>query len=182
MFIAKVLENVDAWQPNNFSVSDKLRWCYEVTADLLTECPVFRSCVVRVPYDGAVIPLPEGVVFSQVARVYVNGKMQEIRDERTFEDVTWKKGDEVYIAYRAVPEEYALDDTGAVPENLETVCPAPYDSMYMDYVCAQIALQQNDLNDYNKFINTFNVRFDAYKKFYGSNSPISDRKNFVNLY
>lgn len=182
MKITKVLEKVDKWQPNIFDTEDKLQWCYEVTMDILTECPKYRSYAVKVTYDGSVLMLPEGVSFSQIARVYKNGILQEIRDERTLEDAVFKKGDTVYIVYRQYPEAYAPREGDEVPEELETVCGAPFDAMYIDYVCAQIAFQQNDLGDYDKFISSYNVRFEAYKRFYGSNSPVSDRKNFVHLY
>lgn len=182
MKIADVIRKVDEWQPNVFTLDEKLRWCYEVTADILADCPVYRSLTVDILYDGAAISLPDGVTFSHVARVYRNGKLQEIRDERTLEDASPKKGDVVNVVYRDVPAEYALDKDGNVPENLETVCPAPFDAMYLDYVSAQVAFQQNDLDDYNKFISRYNNRFLGYKKYFGSNSPVSDRKGFVNLY
>ena len=182
MKIADVIRNVDVWQPNVFALDEKLRWCYEVTADILMDCPVYRSVTVDILHDGAAIPLPDGVLFSHVARIYLNGKPQEIRDERTLPDAKLKKGDVVNVVYRDVPKEYVLDEDGNVPENLETVCPAPFDAMYIDYVAAQIAFQQNDLDDYDKFISRYNSRFEAYKKYFGSNSPVSDRKTFVNLY
>ena len=181
MKIQKVIACVDEWQPNLFPVEDKLRWCYEVTGEILVDCPEFQSYEKEISYDGGVMSLPEGVQFSDVARVYRNGKQQVIRDERTLSDTVLKKGDVVNVVYRVIPEEYALVDD-AVPEELETICPAPWDAMYIDYVCAQIAFQQNDLEDYEKFISRYNVRFEAYKKWFGSNSPVSDRKRLVNYY
>lgn len=181
MKIADVIQIVDNLQVNIFETEDKLRWCYEVTTDILSDCPVYRSMTQKVPYDGCVVALPDGVQFSQVVKVCVNGKLCPLLDERTVEDTVLKKGDEVYVVYRAVPEVYELND-GVIPEEYETVCPAPWDAMYVDYVCAQMAYHQNDLSDYEKYIHTYNVRFESYKKWFLSNSPISDRKNFVNLY
>lgn len=182
MKIADVIRKVDEWQPNVFTFEEKLRWCYEVTADILADCPVYRSVTIEVSHDGATLPLPDGVSFSDIVRIYLNGKLQEIRDERTLPDAAPKKGDVVNVVYRDVPAEYSPDENGTVPEELETVCPAPFDAMYIDYVAAQIAFQQNDLDDYDKFISRYNTRFESYKKYFGSNSPVSDRKNFVHLY
>ena len=181
MKIADVIEKVDNLQVNIFEPADKLRWCYEVTTDILADCPEFDSVTETVMYDGAIVSLPEGVDFSHVARVYVNGVPKVLRDERTLADTELRKGDVVNVVYRVVPKEYALDG-GVVPDTYETACPAPWDAMYIDYVCAQMAYHQNDLADYEKYIQTYNVRFESYKKWFGSNSPVSDRKNFVNLY
>lgn len=181
MKIAKVIEKADRWQPNVFSLEDKLDWCYEVTRDILVDNPRYLSVTREIAVDGGVAPLPEGVSFSDVAEVYVNGKRQVRKDERTLEDMAFQKGDMVYIVYRVVPKAYAPEGE-QVPEDLETVCDAPFDSMYIDYVCAQIAFQQNDVDEYNKFISSYNSKFYAYKNVCGANSPISARKDFVNWF
>lgn len=182
MKIARVIEKVDEWQPNVFSLEDKLMWCYEVTRDILNDNPKYGSVKKTVSLGGGIVPLPEGVSFSDVVCVYLNGKKTEILDERTYQDAHLKKGDEVYVVYRVYPSVYALGEDGSVPEDLETVCPPPFDSMYIDYVCAQIAFQQNDADEYNKFIAAFNTKFYGYKNFAGANSPISDGKSFVNYF
>lgn len=182
MKISEVLEKVDEWQPNVFSVEDKLGWCYEVTRDILQMCPKFLSYKGTVTADGGVFALPEGVQFSDVSEVYVNGVRQERLDERTYLDQSFKQGDEVYVVYRCVPPRYELDENGSVPEALETVCDAPFDSMYIDYVCAQAAFQQNDADEYNKFIASYNVKFTAMMNVTGANAPVTVRKNFVNYY
>lgn len=45
----------------------------------------------------------------------------------------------------------------------ETVCDAPYDVMYVDYVNAQICYYQRDFNTYNRHMNLFNQRLAAYQ-------------------
>lgn len=45
----------------------------------------------------------------------------------------------------------------------ETVCGAPYDRMYIDYVNAQICYYQRDFDTYNQHMNLFNQRLDAYQ-------------------
>ena len=45
-----------------------------------------------------------------------------------------------------------------------TVCEAPYDSMYIDYILAKIGLYQQNFDMYNTFMAAFNSRLLAYKK------------------
>ena len=182
MKIARVIEKVDEWQPNVFTLQDKLDWCYEVTRDILAENPEYGSITKTAP-GGPLVVLPEGVSFADVAYVYVNGKKLLKTDERTYGDMVFERGDEVYIVYRTYPAPYEAelseDGEGHVPDDLETIVPPPYDSMYIDYVCAQIAFQQNDAAEYGKFIDSFQTKFYAYRNVAGANSPISEPKNFV---
>ena len=182
MKIKDVLEKVDALYPNVFDDEQKLSWCYEVTTDLLTDNPIYKSIDGVVVSDGDPILLPEGVVFSQVERVYINGVRQTIYDERVLQDAKLKKGDKFYVAWKCVPKEYELDENGEVPDELEAVCPSPYDSMYIDYVCAQIAYWQNDLSDYNKFLSNYNSKKYSYCELRGAKDPLGDVKKFVNLF
>lgn len=46
----------------------------------------------------------------------------------------------------------------------KTVCDAPYDSMYIDYIIAKICMYQRDFDTYNQFMTSFNSRLTAYKK------------------
>lgn len=46
----------------------------------------------------------------------------------------------------------------------KTLCHAPYDTMYVDYVMSKIALYQRDYQMYNQFMTSFNSRMDAYKR------------------
>ena len=45
----------------------------------------------------------------------------------------------------------------------ETVCDAPYDRMYVDFVNAQICYYQRDFDTYNQHMNLFNQRLSAYQ-------------------
>lgn len=44
-----------------------------------------------------------------------------------------------------------------------TVCEAPYDSMYVDYVLAKINLYQHNTEGYNTYMTMFNSRLSAYR-------------------
>lgn len=182
MKISKVIEKVDEWQPNVFSTEAKLDWCYECARAILNACPVYGTHEVDVTADSMVIPLPLGVSLFDIAELYVNRVRMPITNATDYNDYTFKKGDKVAIVYRKKPEVYQLDADGSVPESLETVCEAPYESMYIDFVCAQIAFQQNDAAEYNKFMGMFNDKFNGYKLFYGSNAPSGVAKQFENWF
>lgn len=53
----------------------------------------------------------------------------------------------------------------------KTVCNAPYDSMYIDYIIAKICMYQRDFDTYNRFMSAFNSRLNAYKKWLVNNLP-----------
>lgn len=182
MKIAKVIEKVDEWQPNVFGTEDKLYWCYECSCNILNECPEYRTDKETVAVDGGAVPLPIGVRVIDIARLYVNGKSIPITNATDYNDYAFRKGDEVIVVYRKYPDEYELTDDGSISDGLETVVDAPFESMYIDFVCAQIAFQQNDAEEYNKFIGAFNDKFAAYKNFYGSNAPASAPKKIFNWF
>ncbi len=180
MKIADVLKKVDEWLPNVFSLDDKLYWCYECTMHILNECPVYDTYHCIIGYDGMTVPLPIDVKLLDIAELFVNGAAVAVTNETDFNDYTFKKGDKVAIVYRRYPDEYEITD-GEFPD-VETVVGAPFESMYIDYVCAQIAYQQNDAAEYNKFIGGFNDKMSAYKSFYGSNAPSNAARQFKNWF
>lgn len=53
----------------------------------------------------------------------------------------------------------------------ETVCAAPYDSMYIDYILAKINLYQRDTEAYNQHMTAFNSRLAAYKRWLINHMP-----------
>lgn len=53
----------------------------------------------------------------------------------------------------------------------KTVCDAPYDSMYIDYIIAKICMYQRDFDMYNQFMAAFNSRLNAYIKWLVNNLP-----------
>lgn len=44
----------------------------------------------------------------------------------------------------------------------ETICPAPYDLMYVDYVMAQVCFYQRDFGTYNRHMANYNQRLAAF--------------------
>ena len=61
----------------------------------------------------------------------------------------------------------------------KTVCDAPYDGMYIDYILAKISMYQRDYKTYNQFMTAFNSRLDAYKRWLVNVMPQAQRR-FVN--
>ncbi len=58
----------------------------------------------------------------------------------------------------------------------KTICDAPYDTMYIDYILAKIGMLQHDFETYNQFMSAFNSRLNAYKKWITNQLPQSGGK------
>lgn len=56
----------------------------------------------------------------------------------------------------------------------KTVCDAPYDSMYIDYVNAKICYFQHDYESYNQHMTVFNSRLLAYQAWLKEREPTGD--------
>lgn len=53
----------------------------------------------------------------------------------------------------------------------KTVCDAPYDAMYVDYVLAKIALYQKDAKSYDLYMNRFNAKLSQYRDWLTARTP-----------
>lgn len=180
MKISEVIDKVDKFQPNVFDVEDKVYWCYECTRNILNECPVYRTFDRVATCDGFILPLPLGITVNDIAALFVNGMKKVLTNATDYLDEEFKEGDKISVVYRVVPDEYDVDDENY--GDLETVVGAPFESMYVDYVCAQIAFQQNDAVEYNKFMGSFNDKLSSYNEFCGSNHPASAPSRFYNYF
>lgn len=58
----------------------------------------------------------------------------------------------------------------------KTVCDAPYDGMYIDYLLAKINMYQRDMTAYNQHITAFNSRLLAYKNWVTEHSAKDEGK------
>lgn len=58
----------------------------------------------------------------------------------------------------------------------KTVCDAPYDGMYIDYLLAKINMYQRDMTAYNQHITAFNSRLAAYKNWVNEHSAKDEGK------
>ena len=64
----------------------------------------------------------------------------------------------------------------------ETPMPAPYDRMYIDYLLGKIAFYQNDLQEYNKQMISFNNTLDGYAKWYKQTNPLVSGIGYKNMW
>lgn len=58
----------------------------------------------------------------------------------------------------------------------KTVCDAPFDTMYVDYLMAKIALYQKDTTSYNTYISQFNTKLVQYKEWLAARMPTEPYK------
>ena len=63
----------------------------------------------------------------------------------------------------------------------KTLCDAPYEVMYIDYIRAMIAKFQHDTAGYNQHISSFNSRLAAYRRWLVDKLPYDDAK-FINYW
>jgi len=61
-----------------------------------------------------------------------------------------------------------------------TMCSAPYDEMYIDYICAQICFYQRKHDVYQQHIARYNARMDEYMRFVRERAPMEDHTVFRN--
>ena len=58
----------------------------------------------------------------------------------------------------------------------KTVCDAPFDSMYIDYVLSKIAMYQKDTNNYNMYTAQFNTKLVQYREWLAARMPTEPYK------
>ncbi len=182
MKITEVLERVDSLYPNPYTAEEKVRWCYDVSCgirDNILKLYNTREQVIK--SEGEQILLPVGVKFWDVDSVFINGKKVKKVDARSFSGHGLKVGDVVRVVYKTLPDPFSVVD-GVVDEACMTEVDAPYDGLYVDYVCAQVAFYQDDLDDYNKFITMYNEKLHDFAVKYRQTAPIIDGRGYKNLW
>lgn len=182
MLIADVLERADDLYPNTYTTEEKVRWCYDVSCGIRDNImKLYQVKVQFINQEGEQILMPEGVNFSDIDSVYINGVPVSKVDARSFSGGTLSPGDEVRVVYKILPEPYGIEE-GALDPEARTEMEAPYDGLYVDYVCAQIAFYQNDLSDYNKFITMYNEKLSEFAAKYRQTAPVVERRGYQNLW
>lgn len=134
----------------------------EITIDADNDTIVMSDCEF-VPGDTLIIEI-NGVVSGSVPLL----------------DVDFADNDDTRRSFVLTVGEGSLDglsenhsDTAVVRRIITetTVCDAPYDSMYVDYIHAKIALYQGDTSDYNQFMASFNSKLSSYKSWLSELMP-----------
>ena len=78
------------------------------------------------------------------------------------------------------------EDGDEVPLEIEEILTAetpmlpPYDSMYIDYILGKVAFYQNDMEEYNKQMTSFNSKLNDYALWYKQTNPVEDGLRFRN--
>ena len=113
MRVPEVIVSADMLCPNNYSRSEKLDWCYELTCMI---CATHKKQYGVIEYkrersDGAGtdkstgLLLPPHILLEDVARVEVDGRAYDKVDERSFREICEGGGD-VRVVYKLRPEPY----------------------------------------------------------------------------
>ena len=182
MLINEVLHSVDSLYPNTYTMEEKLKWCYDVSRGIRDNIlKLYQSSEQVIASDGEQILLPGEVNFSDIESVYVNGEKVTKVDARSFLGNGMKAGDVVKVVYKTLPKPFAVNEGEVDPEAVTEV-EAPYDGLYIDYVCAQIAFFQNDLADYNKFITMYNEKLMDFAVKYRKTAPLVEKRGYQNLW
>lgn len=67
-------------------------------------------------------------------------------------------------------------------DDLTEIDEAPFDSMYVEYVLAKMALYQRDYTGYNAHITQYNQLFDGLRREYKNRSPLNPLASFKNYW
>ena len=176
MKINEVLEKVDTLYPNAYTEEEKLRWCYDVSCGIRRNVmTLYDESKYTVAEDGEALVLPVGVSMMDVESIFVNDRRENKLDYRSVSGSNLQKGDEIRLVYKSIPQMY---------DNLEaeTEVPSPYDSLYIDYVCAQISFFQNALSDYQKFMMMYNEKLSEFAAEYRRTAPVVEGRTLKNLW
>lgn len=182
MTIAEVIEKVDSLYPNPYTLEEKVGWCYDVSCGIRNNImKLYRVREQVIEKEGETILMPEGITFSDIASVFINGKEVDKVDARSFSGAGLSPGDKVRVVYQFPPEPYGVAESVVDPE-CATEMGAPYDGLYVDYVCAQIAFYQDDLSDYNKFLTMYNEKLTEFAVSYQRTAPVVSGRGYRNLW
>ncbi len=80
------------------------------------------------------------------------------------------------VSQTGIPDgEYSAAELSRIVTDT-TVCNAPYDSMYIDYILAKINMLQRDMQGYNHHMTAFNSRLSAYRKWLINHMPQGENR------
>lgn len=121
-----------------------------------TEVPVFSSDILYIPHlqIGVLSTVP--VIFDSGDTVTVCGVPQNTFGERENTET------QTAVIKRCITE--------------KTVCDAPFDQMYVEFVLAKIRLYQNDTQGYNTYMTMFNSHLSAYRDWLIKRMPSGDNR------
>lgn len=248
MELLKVIASADALCPNPFSQEEKLRWCDEVSAAIRREIKKIYNTVEIRANSSEELVLPEDIDFTDIEVAYVNGKLMDKVDFRSFADGTVPKEISfpatirLVFLTRAMPVRFVnikgnfdvsenfikMDDKGLYPgdciewvllsdvneepdfknagrtyivdqvydglvveentftpqtgaplairrviDDLTEIDELPYESMYIEYLLAKMALYQRDYAAYSAHTTQYNLLWEGLRRDYKTRAPIN---------
>lgn len=169
MLFSEILEHVRRLFPSQFSDDDINMWCGEVSAMIANEdMLVLKEKVVPMP-ENREINIPD-VHRDSIRCVRADNEILCPCDALSSDDTVRINGVAYILESLRFPETITVVYNAPVIDD-ETVCEAPYDSMYIDYVIAKLHLYQHDNDGYNRHITAFNSRLNSYKRVMASKLP-----------
>lgn len=248
MELLQVISTADALCPNPFSREEKLRWCDEVSSAIRREIKkIYNTIETRVNGPEELV-LPDDIDFTDIETAYVNGKLMDKVDFRSFADGTVPKGVSfpatirLVFLTRAMPVRYVnlkgcfdvsenfiklenvdlypgdciewvlLPDPDAEPDwsganrtyiidqvydglvveentftpqtgaplairrvidDLTEIDELPYESMYIEYLLAKMALYQRDYTAYSAHTTQYNLLWEGLRRDYKTRAPMN---------
>ena len=257
MELTQVIQTADALCPNPYSQAEKLRWCDEVSAGIRREIKKIYNTVETVVNSEEELILPDDIDFADIETAYINGKLMDKLDFRSFaagdalagisfpaklklvfltrampvrivnltgsfdisenfirmeapelypgdciewvplEDLTeepdWSHANRTYIVDQVydglvVEDNTFTPQTGAllairrVIDDLTEIDELPYESMYIEYLLAKMALYQRDYTGYSAHMTQYNLLWEGLKRDYKTRAPLNPVSNLKNYW
>ncbi len=256
MELLQVISTADALCPNPYTQEEKLRWCDEVSASIRREIKkIYNTIETRVNCPEELV-LPDDIDFADIETAYINGKLMDKVDFRSFaegnvpagmtfpakirlvfltrampvrylslkgkydvsenfikidgvelypgdciewvllsdlsEEPDWNHANRTYIIDQVydglvVEENTFIPQTGAplairrVIDDLTEIDELPYESMYVEYLLAKMALYQRDYTAYSAHTTQYNLLWEGLRRDYKTRAPlnpVSELRNF----
>ncbi|MBO5364904.1 MAG: hypothetical protein J6A56_05525 [Clostridia bacterium] len=253
MELLQVIQTADALCPNPYTREEKLRWCDEVSAGIRREIKKIYNTVETMVTQPGELVLPDDICFEDIETAYINGKVMDKLDFRSFaagnvpagvsfpakitlvyltrampvrqvnlkgcydlsenfikldsvelypgdciewvllenlsQEPDWREATRTYIIDQVydglvVEENTFVPQTGAplairrVIDDLTEIDELPYESMYIEYLLAKMALYQRDFTGYSAHTAQYNLLFEGLKRDYKTRAPMNTVSGF----
>ncbi len=256
MELLQVIQTADSLCPNPYSREEKLRWCDEVSAGIRREIKKIYNTVETVVHGPEELVLPDDIDFADIETAYINGRLMDKLDFRSFaagtiptgvsfpariklvfltrampvrmvnlkgnfdvsenfiqldspelypgdciewvllenleEEPDWSRANRTYIIDQVydglmVEENTFTPQTGAplairrVIDDLTEIDELPYESMYIEYLLAKMAMYQRDYTGYNAHMTQYNLLWEGLRRDYKTRAPfnpVSSLRNY----
>lgn len=182
--IQDIITYVDSIRTGNkYSAPTKIAWCADVDGMIRNEIvKVYNTASIARVQDQVGYTLPEGVIFDNIVKVFVDDEDIHKIDQRSIDTTGYYLGSDGKIYFYPVPEE----DDGATPgiklvyqvqlarytATTDTlIVPYPYAKMYSEYIMAQMNYYDNQMEMYNNDMSKFNQSWQEYADFYNKTAP-----------